>query len=105
MRATTYGLQSGDIVSCELYRQGTREFADAGMPCQQGGQRSVSGSSSESGPVIPSDCYRQMRRHVTNKRYGGRGIRVCDRWREAGDKGLDNLIDDIGLPKKDREVA
>lgn len=39
-------------------------------------------------------CYNKKNQRY--KRYGGRGIRVCKRWR--GDNGLQNFVEDMGFP-------
>jgi hypothetical protein len=39
-------------------------------------------------------CYRKT--HHAYDDYGGRGIRVCARWRERGGYGLRNFLRDLG---------
>lgn len=39
-------------------------------------------------------CYKESDNNYEN--YGGRGIKVCDRWREPDDVGLINFINDMG---------
>lgn len=52
-----------------------------------------------------SRCYRQSATNYAN--YGGRGIRVCDRWLEregrTRKKGFLNFVEDMGLPPDDRK--
>lgn len=36
------------------------------------------------------------------KNYGGRGIRVCDRWRERNGVGFANFLADVGVRPSDR---
>lgn len=52
-------------------------------------------------PTPEQECLYSMRKRCFNKshrsyaNYGGRGIKVCDRW--MGNEGLRNFIDDMGL--------
>ena len=43
---------------------------------------------------MKSRCYRSS--HVEYHNYGGRGIRVCDRWLEPDGDGVRNFIEDMG---------
>lgn len=39
----------------------------------------------------------------TNAHYGGKGIEVCDRWKERG-SGFFNFVDDMGMPEHDDDT-
>jgi lambda repressor-like predicted transcriptional regulator len=54
---------------------------------------------------MKSRCYRPT--HATYKYYGGRGVRVCDRWLtgENGKSGLRCFLDDMGpRPSSDHSI-
>jgi hypothetical protein len=43
-------------------------------------------------------CYKKD--DVSYKNYGGRGIKVCDRWRDS----FQNFIDDMGIRPKNQDI-
>lgn len=45
--------------------------------------------------AMMSRCY--YKGHVSFKDYGGRGIRVCERWHSDNPDGFRNFIEDMGL--------
>lgn len=53
--------------------------------------------------------YHSMIRRCTNPlhqsypQYGGRGVKVCDRWMEPNGKGLKNFMEDIGNARPDKK--
>ena len=47
-------------------------------------------------------CYNTE--HPSYASYGGRGIRVCGRWRKSGCVGLKNFIEDMKLRPKNKEL-
>lgn len=45
-------------------------------------------------------CYNP--KHGSYKDYGGRGIKVCDRWLEGDGKGFLNFLEDLGSPPSEK---
>lgn len=82
-----YDLLAGKTVSCGCFFR------------EELGKRNTTHGFSEKREYF---TYKQMLSRCYDKNaagyehYGGRGIKVCERWLEAGDKGLTNFIQDMG---------
>lgn len=78
-------VKAGDNISCGCVVNSSRKHGEAGTPTYR------------SYKAMLRRCYDTE--HVSYERYGGRGIRVCKRWRkgENGKLGIECFIADMGL--------
>lgn len=94
-------IRSGHVQSCGCFRR--EELARIRTTHGQGGRR-VDGA--RVGRTSEFNSWCSMRRRCEDERsrdfkyYGGRGIKVCDRWRES----FENFLADMG-PKPDAKYS